>query len=219
MFYIKGKDSQELLFESWLYGTELNKFLTSHLLSLCSSLVISFYLLEGEHSIQTIWISPLAHSLLIVSGQSSVLMDIFRNILDVKEGGNHPVCQQVSSGPLYLSSHQVVWFITLWPLTISPAGTSVSSDGRWSPESLIVFIMFRDTCRRFQRTWRPGWAAGWGWGVGVVWCHSQASPVASSRLIISSCLGEQVQPSYGDNGGLQGHVEAGPNVVILWDKY
>ena len=52
-------------------------------------------------------------------------------------------------------------------------------------------------------------------GVGVVWYHSQASPVASSRLIISSCRGEQVQPSYGDNSGLQVHVEAGPKVIIL----
>lgn len=52
-------------------------------------------------------------------------------------------------------------------------------------------------------------------GVGVVWYHSQASSVAGSRLMFSSCLGEQVQPSYGDNSGLQGQVEAGPKIIIL----
>lgn len=90
----KGKDSQESQFKSWSYGCWTEQ-VHVYFLSVLLPMRVSSYSIKPFrrwYSNQTIWVSHLFHSFLIVIGKSLLLMDIFRsNFLDVNEVGK-PSC-------------------------------------------------------------------------------------------------------------------------------
>ena len=153
----KEKDSQESQFKPRSYDCWTEQ--VHHFLFVLLPMRISSYFIlpfRRWHSIQTIWFSHLIHSLLIVTGRDRKCCwtSSGATFWVLRREETHPVCQQVSSGPLNWSSHQIVWHVTLWPMPVSPAGTWVSSDGQtddsqraWlcSSYSEILAGNYRDT--------------------------------------------------------------------------